>query len=158
MRRGISALLSAALLWVALAAAPVWAVQPDEILPDPVMEVRARDISAGLRCLVCRNESIDESNADLARDLRLLVRERLLAGDTNDEVVAYVVDRFGEYVLLRPTTEGANILLWIAGPVLFLMAFGGAIIFLRQRASTPEAGTATLSEAEKTRLREIMGE
>jgi cytochrome c-type biogenesis protein CcmH len=99
-------------------ATPVAAVQPDEILADPVMEERARDISAGLRCLVCRNESIDESNAELARDLRLLVRERLVAGDTNDEVVDFVVDRYGEYVLLRPTLTGANLVLWIAGPVM----------------------------------------
>jgi cytochrome c-type biogenesis protein CcmH len=74
-------------------------VQPDEVLPDPVLEERARDISAGLRCIVCRNESIDESNAELARDLRLLVRERLVAGDSDEAVVAYIVDRYGEYVL-----------------------------------------------------------
>ncbi len=78
---------------------PSFAVEPDEILDDPVLEERARDLSAELRCLVCRNESIDESNAELARDLRLLVRERLLAGDTDDEVVAFLVERYGEYVL-----------------------------------------------------------
>jgi cytochrome c-type biogenesis protein CcmH len=80
-------------------AGPAVAVQPDEVLPDPVLEERARDISAGLRCIVCRNESIDESNAELARDLRLLVRERLVEGDSDAEVVSYIVDRYGEYVL-----------------------------------------------------------
>ena len=109
-------------LILCLLAAPVWAVQPDEVLDDPALEARARDISEGLRCLVCRNESIDESNADLARDLRLLVRERLVEGDTDDEVVEFVVDRYGEYVLLRPTSGGANLLLWYAGPILLLIA------------------------------------
>ncbi|MCR9115116.1 MAG: cytochrome c-type biogenesis protein CcmH, partial [Rhodobacteraceae bacterium] len=90
------------ILLLCLLTSPAWAVQPDEILDDPALEERARDISAGLRCLVCRNESIDESNAELARDLRLLVRERLVEGDSNDEVVQYVVDRYGEYVLLKP--------------------------------------------------------
>ena len=106
------------ILALCIMAAPVWAVQPDEILDNPALEARARDISAGLRCLVCRNESIDESNAELARDLRLLVRERLVAGDSNEEVVDYIVDRYGEYVLLNPTTGGANLLLWLAGPLM----------------------------------------
>ena len=101
MRRLVLALLL-------LLAGPALAVQPDEMLADPALEARAREISAGLRCLVCRNESIDESNADLARDLRLLVRERLLAGDTDDEVVASVTDRYGEYVLLRPARRRAR--------------------------------------------------
>ncbi|MGB7320768.1 MAG: cytochrome c-type biogenesis protein, partial [Albidovulum sp.] len=95
---------------------PVRAVQPDEILPDPALEARARALSTGLRCLVCRNENIDESNADLARDLRLLVRERLVAGDSDTEVIAFLVERFGEYVLLTPTSGGANLILWLAGP------------------------------------------
>lgn len=90
----------------------------------PRLRRGARDISAGLRCLVCRNENIDESNAELARDLRLLVRERLVAGDTDEEVVDYIVDRYGEYVLLKPTLTGANKLLWIAGPVMLLIALG----------------------------------
>ena len=106
-----------ALALALLVAMPSFAVQPDEILDDPVLEDRARDLSAELRCLVCRNESIDESNAELARDLRLLVRERLLAGDTDDEVIAFLVERYGEYVLLRPSTSGSSILLWLAGPL-----------------------------------------
>lgn len=145
------------ILILALLAAPAFAVNPDEVLDDPTMEARAREISAGLRCVVCRGENIDESNASIARDLRLLVRERLLAGDTNDEVVAYVVDRYGEYVLMKPTTTGANVILWWAGPVLFLLAAGGAVMYLRRRATAPE-GDAELSTDEEARLKELMGE
>jgi len=142
-----------------LVASPLWAVQPDEILPDPAMEARARDISAGLRCLVCRNESIDESNAELARDLRLLVRERLLEGDSNDEVVAYIVDRYGEYVLLRPTLTGSNLLLWLAGPAMALLGLGVAVAYLRRqsrRRGEADAASQALSAAEQARLDEIM--
>lgn len=130
------------------------AVQPDEVLPDPVMEARARVISQELRCLVCRNENIDESNASLARDLRLLVRERLVAGDDNDGVIDYVVDRYGEYVLLKPTSTGANKILWIAGPAMLLLALGFGFSFLRRRQSEPEI--AALSDDEQTRLDEIL--
>jgi cytochrome c-type biogenesis protein CcmH len=142
-------------LCLMLLAAPALAVQPDEILDDPALEARARDISAGLRCLVCRNESIDESNADLARDLRLLVRERLVSGDSDEEVVDFVVDRYGEYVLLKPTTTGANLILWIAGPAMLLAGLGIAGVYLRRReTAAPEAND--LSEAEKARLAEIL--
>jgi cytochrome c-type biogenesis protein CcmH len=142
-------------LCMMLLAAPALAVQPDEILEDPALEERARDLSSGLRCLVCRNESIDESNADLARDLRLLVRERLVAGDSDDEVIEFVVDRYGEYVLLRPTATGANLILWVAGPAMLLAGLGIAAVYLRRReTATPDGGT--LSEAEKARLAEIM--
>jgi cytochrome c-type biogenesis protein CcmH len=138
-----------------LLAAPAFAVQPDEILPDPALEARARDISSGLRCLVCRNESIDESNADLARDLRLLVRERLVAGDSDEEVLDFVVDRYGEYVLLRPTLTGSNLILWIAAPAMLLVGVGIAVVYLRRReTAAPAAGD--LSEAEKARLAEIL--
>lgn len=137
---------------------PALAVQPDEILEDPALESRARDISAGLRCLVCRNESIDESNAELARDMRLLVRERLVEGDSDAEVLAFIVERYGEYVLLRPTTEGANMLLWIAAPVLFLIALLSAGLYLRQRANAPEPARDGLSPEEEMRLRELLKE
>ena len=141
-------------LILCLIAAPVWAVQPDEILADPVLEQRARDLSRGLRCLVCRNESIDESNADLARDLRLLVRERLVAGDSNDQAVAFIVDRYGEFVLLKPTTTGANLLLWISGPLMLLAALGIGVTYIRRRGqSEPQAA---LSHAEKDRLAKIL--
>jgi len=144
-------------LALCLLAAPVFAVQPDEVLDDPALEARARDISAGLRCLVCRNESIDESNASLARDLRLLVRERLVAGDSNDEVVAYIVARYGEYVLLRPRAGGSNLILWLAGPAMLIVAGAVGAAFLRRRSRATEADAPPLTEAEKARLGEILG-
>ncbi|WP_323782161.1 cytochrome c-type biogenesis protein [Thalassovita sp.] len=143
-------------LALCLIAAPVWAVQPDEILNDPALEARARDISKELRCLVCRNENIDDSHAELARDLRLLVRERLTAGDSDVEVVNYIVDRYGEYVLLNPTARGANWLLWAAGPMMLIAGMGLGLGYLRRRQSAPEQKLEALSEAEKTRLAEIM--
>ncbi|WP_209504019.1 MULTISPECIES: cytochrome c-type biogenesis protein [unclassified Ruegeria] len=140
-----------------LLAAPVFAVQPDEVLDDPVLEQRARDLSVGLRCLVCRNESIDESNAELARDLRLLLRERLVAGDTDEEAVAFIVDRYGEYVLLKPTTNGSNLLLWLAGPIMLLIAAVVGLNFLRTRAKAQVSGeTEALSAEEQERLRQIL--
>ncbi|MEA5162334.1 cytochrome c-type biogenesis protein [Cereibacter johrii] len=146
----------AALLLAAVLAAPAFAVQPDEILPDPALEARARDISQELRCLVCRNENIDDSNAQLARDLRLLVRERLVAGDSNAEVVAFVVDRYGEYVLLNPTAGGANLILWIAGPAMLAGGLGLAALYLRRRRTAPDAASAALSDEERARLAEIL--
>ena len=128
------------LILLCLISGPLWAVQPDEILDDPVLETRARSISEGLRCLVCRNESIDESNAELARDLRLLVRERLVAGDADSEVIDYVVARYGEYVLLKPRTFGSNLILWLAGPIMFFAGAGLAMVYLRRRSTA----TATI--------------
>lgn len=139
-------------LVAALLATPVAAVQPDEILANPVLEARARDISAGLRCPVCRNESIDESNAAVARDLRLMVRERLVAGDTDAEVVAAVVARFGEFILLRPDVTGANLVLWLAP--LGLLAAGVAVAMAAQRKRVPVADT--LTDAEQARVAEIL--
>ena len=104
-------------------------VEPDEILKDEILEKRARIISSDLRCLVCQNENIDSSNADLAKDLRLLVRERLLVGDTNKQVKNFIVERYGEYVLLNPTFSGSSILLWISGPLIFILSF--IILILR---------------------------
>jgi cytochrome c-type biogenesis protein CcmH len=151
-------LARALILSLTLLASPALAVQPDEILPDAALEARAREISDGLRCLVCRNESIDESNADLARDMRLLVRERLVAGDSNAQVVAFIVERYGEYVLLRPTTEGTNLLLWVSAPVLFVIALGSSLVYLRRRATAPELAGPALDDAEERRLREILKE
>jgi cytochrome c-type biogenesis protein CcmH len=143
------------MLTIALAiATPALAVQPNEILDDPALEERAREMSKNLRCLVCRNESIDESNAELARDLRLLVRERLVAGDTNDETIVFIVARYGEYVLLTPRAAGSTLILWIAGPAMFLAAFGIAAVYIRRR--RPEAAPDTLSDAEKSRLSQLM--
>ena len=124
----------------AVAPGPAFAVQPDEVLDDPALESRARGLSGELRCLVCRNESIDESNADLARDMRLLVRERLVEGDTDDEVMDYLVTRYGEYVLLRPVLDGVNLILWVAAPGMFLLALGTAIVYLRRRRVVLDGG------------------
>ncbi len=146
------------ILVLALLAGPAGAVQPDEMLADPVLEARARELSQGLRCLVCRNENIDESNADLARDLRILVRERLVAGDSNEEVIAYLVDRYGEYVLLKPTATGENLILWIAGPAMLLVALASAGVYLRRRRSAPDAAPAPLSTEERARLDEILNQ
>lgn len=137
-------------------AVPALAVQPDEVLDNPVLEERARELSKGLRCLVCRNESIDESNAELARDLRILVRERLVAGDTDDEAIEFIVDRYGEYVLLKPTVTGANWLLWAAGPLMLLVAGGVGIAYLRGRSRNTSAAEAALSEDEQARLKKIL--
>lgn len=142
-------------LWLALAGAAL-AVQPDEMLDDPVLEERARDLSKGLRCLVCRNESIDESNADLARDLRILVRERLVEGDTDEEVIDFLVARYGEYVLLNPRATGSSLILYIAGPAMLLAALGISAAYLRRRRAQPES--ERLSEAERTRLSELLDE
>ena len=153
MARFLPALSLAAVLFSAL---PAIAVQPDEILPDPALEARARSISAGLRCLVCRNENIDDSNADLARDLRLLVRERLVAGDSDTQVVDYLVSRYGEYVLLNPTARGSNLLLWVAGPGALLIGLIGAGVYLRRRRAASEPAVAPLSDEEEKRLSEIL--
>lgn len=139
-----------------LLATPLVAVQPDEILDDPVLEERARELSKGLRCLVCRNESIDESDASLARDLRLLVRERLVSGDTDEEAVDFIVARYGEFVLLNPTVTGANWLLWGAGPLMLLLAGGGGFIYLRGRSRATPVTETPLSDAEQARLDDIL--
>jgi len=136
----------------------VRAVQPDEVLADPALEARARVLSQGLRCLVCRNENIDESNADLARDLRLLVRERLVAGDSDAEVIAFLVSRYGEYVLLNPPATGSTLILYVAGPALLLVGLAGAAVYLRRRRNAADTAPAPLSEAERARLAEILKE
>jgi cytochrome c-type biogenesis protein CcmH len=147
--------------WLALAlslalAVPAAALTPDEMLDDPVLEQRARDLSGQLRCMVCQSEAINESNADLARDMRLLVRARLLAGDTDEEVLDFMVERYGEYALLRPTTEGANLLLWLAGPAMFVAALGigGGYVWSRRRA--PAASEDDLSDEEEARLAALL--
>lgn len=139
-----------------LVALPAYAVQPDEVLSDPALELRARELSKGLRCLVCKNESIDESNAALARDLRILVRDRLTAGDSDEEAIAFIVDRYGEFVLLRPTVTGSNWLLWAAGPLMLLLAGGIGLIYLRTRSHAREVQIEELSEDEKNRLAEVL--
>jgi cytochrome c-type biogenesis protein CcmH len=145
-------------LLLALAlAAPAFAVQPDEVLPDPGLEARARAITRELRCVVCQSESIDDSNADIARDLRLLVRERLVAGDSDEEVVDFVVARYGEFVLFRPPFNARNAALWLAGPALLLVGGGVAFAFIRRRAALPEPERPPLSPEEEARLRDLTG-
>ena len=137
-----------------LPALPTLAVQPDEILADPALEARARSLSQGMRCLVCRNENIDDSDAALARDLRLLLRARLVAGDSDADAVAYIVDRYGEYVLLDPQANGSSLILWATGPG--LLGLGGLLAWqmLRRRARAEAA--AALSPEEEARLAELM--
>ncbi|MDT8345838.1 MAG: cytochrome c-type biogenesis protein, partial [Thermohalobaculum sp.] len=132
------------------------AVQPDEMLADPVLEARAREISKEVRCLVCQNESIDDSNAELARDLRILVRERVVAGDSDAAVKQYLVDRYGEFVLLKPTFGGFNLVIWLAGPV--LLVFGGvvAVVYLRRRAPQARPSDAPLSTEEQAALERVL--
>ncbi|EYR81183.1 cytochrome C [Shinella sp. SUS2] len=140
-----------------LASAPAFAVNPDEVLADPALEARARALSAELRCMVCQNQSIDDSNAELARDLRLLVRERLKNGDSDEAVIEYVVSRYGEFVLLNPRLRGETLLLWGAPIVLFLAGAAAMVLFVRKRGGKP-TGTP-LSEAEKAELeRALKGE
>lgn len=136
-------------------ATPLFAVEPDEILDDPVLEQRARDLSKGLRCLVCRNENIDSSNAGIARDLRLLVRERLVAGDSDRQAMDFIVDRYGEYVLLKPRFGISNAVLYLIGPVFLLFGIGMVLIYLRRR-SKVVAHTTTLNAEETARLDDLM--
>lgn len=157
-RLGRTTALPLAIALLLTLGSPAVAVQPDEVLDDPVLEERARDISGGLRCVVCRNESIDQSNAQLARDLRLLVRERLVAGDSDEEVVAYMVDRYGEYVLLRPTMNGSNILLWLAPLGLILVGGGLSLAYIRRRSASPEPSDDALSPEDEARLKDLMQE
>lgn len=143
------------LLILIILATPLWAVEPDEILQDPVLEARAREISKELRCLVCRNENIDSSNAGIAKDLRVFVRELLVAGDTDDQVVNKVVGRYGEFVLLKPPFNLKNLVPWIAGPVLFLLGLFLSVKFIAK----PRAERmAALTKDEEKRLHDLLGE
>ena len=140
-----------------LVTVPAFAVQPDEVLNDPGLEARARQISTGLRCLVCQNQSIDDSDAPLARDLRLLVRERLQAGDSDEDVIDFVVSRYGEFVLLKPRLRSHTWLLWFATPVVFLLALL-LLFFSYRRRSRGSANTAEapLSRAEEAKLDKLL--
>lgn len=140
-------------LMIALIAGPVFAVEPGEMLDDPVLEDRARVLSAGLRCPVCQNESIDESNAQLAQELRIVVRERLVAGDSDQEILDYLVARYGEFVLLTPTVTGANWILWLSAPALLLAALGIGWTTIRRKPAGP---ADQLSDAEQAELDKIL--
>jgi cytochrome c-type biogenesis protein CcmH len=144
-----------------VASSAAMAVQPDEILPDPAQEARARELSRQLRCMVCQNQSIDDSDAPLARDLRLLVRERLQAGDSNQQVLDFLVQRYGEFVLLRPRLGARTALLWLTAPVLLIG--GGVVLFVLARRrnrrgsaelAAPQGGALTADE--ERRLARLM--
>jgi cytochrome c-type biogenesis protein CcmH len=135
-------------------ALPAFAVQPDEMLSDPALEARARTLSAELRCMVCQNESIDDSDAPLARDLRLLVRDRIKAGDSDAAVKTFLVDRYGDFILLKPPLEWRTIILWSAPFLLLLAGVAGMAMSARRRRTAAPAG---LSEAEQMAVREILG-
>jgi cytochrome c-type biogenesis protein CcmH len=152
-RRGAARSLVAIIAVVLLSSAAA-AVEPDEILPDAGLETRARNISSGLRCLVCQNQSIDDSNAPLARDLRLLVRERLKAGDSDAQVTRFIEDRYGEFVLLRPPVEVRTLILWIAPLLVLLGAIAAAFRAFGRSRSVP--ATAALSGAEEEKLRALL--
>ena len=147
--------LTALLAVFAFGPLSVHAVQPDEVLDDPALEARARALSAGLRCLVCQNQSIDDSDAPLARDLRVLVRERLKAGDSDDEITTFVVSRYGEFVLLKPRFTPHTWLLWLATPLLFLLALGG-IVYAYLRRSASSAAPQALTESEQAHLTRLL--
>lgn len=163
-RRFVPSLSAAALAAALLAALPAQAVQPGEILPDPALETRAREISKDLRCLVCQNQSIDDSNAPLARDLRIIVRERLVKGDSNEQVLSYVTDRYGDFVLLKPPFKATTWALWLAGPLFLLIGGWAAARFLRSHGAAGMAAgrggepafEAPLSEDENRRLAQLL--
>ena len=151
MRHFAIVALLAALLAALLSPGTALAVQPDEILKDPALETRARNLSQELRCMVCQNQSIDDSEAPLARDLRLLVRERLTKGDSDSQVMDFLVARYGAFVLLKPPVELNTLLLWSVAPVALLIGIGALVVMARRR-KTVSVAEATLSGDEQRRL------
>src|SRR5271154_150394 len=141
-----------ALIW----SAPLWAVQPDEMLSNPALEARARTLSKELRCMVCQNESIDDSEAPLAHDLRILVRERLEAGDSDAQVIDFLVARYGEFVLLKPRLSWHTAALWGLPPAVLLIGIVTIVLVIRRRSKTPAAEPANLTAAEEARLAKLL--
>ena len=131
---------------------PALAVEPSEVLADPVLEARARTIGQALRCVVCQNQSIDDSAAEVAHDMRRAVRDRLLAGDSNDQVFAYMVARYGDYVLLKPPFKTGTLVLWLGAPLLLLIAGGALLVAARRRQRAGLAAPPPLSDEERRRL------
>ena len=146
-----------ALLIALVASSSAWAVEPNEMLADPVLEARARTISKELRCMVCQNESIDDSQAPLAHDLRVLVRERLKTGDSDAQVMNFLVSRYGEFVLLKPPLSWHTLALWGTPPGLLLFGIVMIVVVVRRRRTMPQAAAASLSPAEESRVAEILG-
>jgi cytochrome c-type biogenesis protein CcmH len=151
------ALLAAAVALV-LGWRSAFAVEPGEMLKNPVLEARAEAISQELRCLVCQDETIDESNAPLAHDLRVLLRQRLLAGDTNRQAIQFIVDRYGQFVLLKPRVEPATYVLWFGPAALLVVAAAGAFLFIRRRAGKAAEEEAPLSAEERRRVETLLRE
>lgn len=157
----VAALLAAPLfapLLTSVAPPAALALQPDEILDDPALEARAREISKELRCLVCQNQSIDDSDATLARDLRILVRDRLKAGDSDSEAVDFIVERYGDFVLLRPPFKNSTLILWIGPGVIFLIGIIGVTLWHRRRRVAVAAPVAPLSADERARVDALLAE
>jgi len=146
-----------ALLIALVASSATWAVEPNEMLADPVLEARARAISKELRCMVCQNESIDDSQAPLAHDLRVLVRERLKAGDSDAQVMNFLVSRYGEFVLLKPPLSWHTLALWGTPPGLLLLGLVMIVVVARRRRTMPPVAGASLTPAEEARIAEILG-
>jgi cytochrome c-type biogenesis protein CcmH len=156
MRRAV---VVCALALAVLAGSPAYAVQPDEIMADPAREARARDLSRELRCMVCQNQSVDDSDAPLARDLRLLVRERIAAGDSDTQVMDFLVARYGEFVLLKPRVNQHTLLLWLVPPL--ALAGGGLALWLHNRRRQKSAGIADpsllyLTDEEEARIDRLL--
>jgi cytochrome c-type biogenesis protein CcmH len=151
--RVIAALL---LAWLALAPGTAVAVEPGERLDDPALEARARDLSKGLRCLVCQNQSIDDSDAGLARDLRVLVRERIAAGETNEQVIAFVTARYGDYVLLEPPVKPATLLLWYGPAAILVIGAVAVVVYVRRRNRAAPAQAGGLSDEERRRIERLL--
>jgi cytochrome c-type biogenesis protein CcmH len=145
-----------AILLLAMLSLPALAVEPNERLADPVLEARARALSEELRCLVCQNESIDQSAAPLAHDLRVLLRERIQAGDSDAQAVKFLTDRYGDFVLLKPPVEPATYVLWFGPLALLVVAAAGGVVYLRRRKTVPAA--AALSAAETKHLERLLKE
>lgn len=154
--------LLAVIMFMAAASFGAHAVEPSEVLDDPALEERARDISAGLRCLVCQNQSIDDSNAQLAKDLRVLVRDRLLEGDSNDEVMDYVVSRYGDFVLLKPPVKMSTYILWFGPVLIVVLGIAAYVAVFRRRdtvtASAPDVRPQELSAEEQERIAALLDE
>ncbi|MEM1399950.1 MAG: cytochrome c-type biogenesis protein [Pseudomonadota bacterium] len=154
MRALFPATLAALIVWFGLGVGAVLALQPEERLDDPALEARARALSAELRCVVCQNQSIDESDADMAGDMRRVVRQRLVAGDSDADVKQYLVDRYGDYVLLRPPVGARTMALWVAPAILLLL---GGLIAVRMLRSQPVAAkTDSLTDEERRELSRVL--
>ena len=148
-----------AIVFILLASAPAHAVLPDEVLADPVLESRARALSKNIRCLVCQNQSIDNSNADLARDLRILVRERLKSGDSDRQILDFLIARYGDFIMLKPPFKGITFLLWFGPVIVFVASVSGLFVYFRRRRSAlaePSDSKPSLSSAERDRLASLL--